>query len=281
MTGAENESILVKVTVSQREHEQENCNMADKTIEIRGVCFGNGTPRICVPLVSQTREALAEELSRLAFIPWDLVEWRADFYESAEDPEAVEAALKLIREKISGKPLLFTVRTSAEGGAFGKGFEEYRNILLGAARTGLADLTDVQLMAGTKEQIRALTEELQAAGTRVIGSFHDFEKTPAAEEMTDILCRMQELGMDMTKIAVMPRDREDVLELLKAAVLMDTRLGDRPCVSMSMGRDGLISRIAGSFTGSAITFASASRASAPGQIAAEKMAAILLALEER
>ena len=252
--------------------------MADKTIEVRGVCFGNGTPRICVPLVTETYTGLTVELGHLDGVPWDLVEWRADFYEGAEDPAAVKAALELIRGKISGKPLLFTVRTAAEGGVFGKDFEVYRDILLGAAQTGLIDLADIQLKAGSQEQVRGLTEDLHKAGVLVIGSFHDFEATPSSEEMTALLCRMQELEMDMTKIAVMPRSREDVLELLKAAVQMDTRLGDRPCITMSMGKAGLISRIAGSFTGSAVTFAAAGRSSAPGQIPAEKMAAILSAL---
>lgn len=254
--------------------------MADKTIEVRGVCFGNGTPRICVPLVAETYAGLAEELGHLERVPWDLAEWRADFYEGKEDPGAVRAALELIREKVPAKPVLFTVRTAAEGGEFGKGFEEYRNIVLGAAGTGMIDLADVQLMAGPQEQVRALTEDLHQAGVRVIGSFHDFKATPSAGEMTGLLCRMQELGMDMTKIAVMPRSREDVLELLKAAVRMETRLGDRPCITMSMGRTGLISRIAGPFTGSAVTFACAGRSSAPGQIPAEKMAAILSAFGE-
>ena len=70
-----------------------------------------------------------------------------------------------------------------------------------------------------------------------------------------------------------------VLELLKAAVRMETCEGDRPCITMSMGRMGLISRIAGSFTGSAVTFATAGRASAPGQIPAREMAGILRALD--
>ena len=253
--------------------------MAGKTLEVRDVCFGSGTPRICVPLVAETYAALSQALKQLDGAPWDLAEWRADHYEDAEDSVAVREALELIRSKINNRPLLFTVRTAAEGGEFGKGFEEYRGILLSAAQTGLIDLADVQLMAGPREQVSALCRDLQRAGVRVIGSFHDFKATPPAEEMTALLCSMQELGMDMTKIAVMPRSREDVLELLKAAVRMETCEGDRPCITMSMGRMGLISRIAGSFTGSAVTFATAGRASAPGQIPAREMAGILRALD--
>ena len=47
---------------------------------------------------------------------------------------------------------------------------------------------------------------------------------------------------------------------------------------MSMGELGVISRICGELTGSAITFACATQASAPGQIAVEDMNLLLEAI---
>ena len=46
---------------------------------------------------------------------------------------------------------------------------------------------------------------------------------------------------------------------------------DIPVVTMSMGRLGVLSRLAGTLTGSAMTFASVGEASAPGQIPIEQM----------
>lgn len=86
--------------------------------------------------------------------------------------------------------------------------------------------------------------------------------------------------MDITKIAVMPRRRLDVLELLVAAVEMEEVHGDRPCVTMSMGGLGVISRVSGGFSGSAITFGTVGRSSAPGQLPAEKLEDILRILSE-
>ena len=48
-----------------------------------------------------------------------------------------------------------------------------------------------------------------------------------------------------------------------------------PVITMSMGKQGIVSRISGSLTGSALTFATAGEASAPGQIPVEKMREIL------
>ena len=81
--------------------------------------------------------------------------------------------------------------------------------------------------------------------------------------------------MDITKLAVMPKCRRDVLRLLEAAVEMEEEKGDRPCITMSMGNLGMISRIAGSLTGSALTFGTAGRASAPGQFSAKEAAEFL------
>ena len=81
--------------------------------------------------------------------------------------------------------------------------------------------------------------------------------------------------MDIAKLAVMPVSRGDVLRLLEVSVRMHENFADRPFITMSMGKLGGISRLAGSFDGSAITFATCGRASAPGQIPSEALMGIL------
>ena len=84
--------------------------------------------------------------------------------------------------------------------------------------------------------------------------------------------------MDITKMAVMPQSEEDVLELLSATVQMKLHKADRPFVTMSMGKLGVISRASGSFSGSAITFGTVGKASAPGQIPCGILSQMLEAL---
>ena len=116
---------------------------------------------------------------------------------------------------------------------------------------------------------------LKESGVKVIGSAHDFQTTPPAEEITAKLCAMQEAGFDISKIAVMPASGSDVLRLMKASLRMKDGLADRPYITMSMGKEGLISRCACSFTGSCLTFGTAGRSSAPGQIPASDLEKIL------
>ena len=83
---------------------------------------------------------------------------------------------------------------------------------------------------------------------------------------------MQELGADIPKIAVMPRNRRDVLTLLEATEEMASIYADRPIITMSMSGIGSISRLCGEVFGSALTFGSAGQTSAPGQMEVEDLA---------
>ena len=77
---------------------------------------------------------------------------------------------------------------------------------------------------------------------------------------------MQKLNADILKIAVMPNNRKDVLTLLSATEEIYSNLADRPVITMSMGGLGMISRLSGEIFGSAVTFGSAGKTSAPGQV---------------
>lgn len=253
--------------------------MDKKTVKIRDTEIGSGLPKICIPLVAGNKEELQAALEEMVKFPFDLTEWRVDFYENIEEESVRQEALRLIRRYLGYRPLLFTFRTAAEGGNRSITNEEYFKLNLAAAKSGLVDIVDVEIYRD-EEMTEVLVKALHKQGVVVLGSNHDFDQTPEKEEILRRLCRMQELGLDITKIAVMPRCRKDVLELLEAAVEMEETYGDRPCVTMSMGKTGVISRVTGSFTGSAITFGTAGKASAPGQIPAERLCDILQILSE-
>lgn len=253
--------------------------MEKKVVKIRDLEIGSGLPKICIPLVAKNREELEKELEKLQDLPYDLVEWRTDFYENAEQEEVMQEALRLIRRYLGYRPVLFTFRTAAEGGNRAISDEDYFRLNLAAARSRMVDIVDVEIYRD-EEMTQVLVKALHKQGVYVLGSNHDFNKTPGKEEIVRRLCRMQELDVDITKIALMPEKKQDVLELLAAAVEMEESYGDRPCVTMSMGKSGMISRVAGAFSGSAITFGAAGKTSAPGQIPAEKLNDILHILSE-
>ena len=111
-------------------------------------------------------------------------------------------------------------------------------------------------------------------GVPVILSSHDFRKTPEPEELLLRLRTMERLGAGIAKLAVMPKSEKDVLALL-AATREAADTVSCPVITMSMGAMGVISRVSGRLTGSCMTFGSAGRASAPGQLPAGTLSEIL------
>ena len=78
----------------------------------------------------------------------------------------------------------------------------------------------------------------------------------------------------------MPQERKDVLTLLEATEEMASEYAQCPLITMSMSGTGVVSRICGEIFGSAVTFGTAGRASAPGQVDADRLRESLLLLHE-
>ncbi len=235
-----------------------------KTVKVRDIVFNEGAPKICVPLVGKTEEQILSEVQYLNSVSFDLAEFRVDFYEYVEDFNKVKEILKKIRQSYD-KPLLFTFRTKKEGGEHEISEEKYFELNHAAIESGLIDLIDVELFSHEKQIIKLISFAKQN-NVKVIMSNHDFDKTPPIEELVGRLVKMQQYGADITKIAVMPNSEEDVLTLLSATLQMKKEKADRPCITMSMGPFGVISRLSGELFGSCMTFAAAKQVSAPGQI---------------
>ena len=170
-----------------------------KTFQVGNLIFGEGVPKICVPVVAEKQEVIWKKAEEIAVLPADLVEWRVDFYEDVFEMEEVLRTLEGLKKRLGEKPLLFTFRTRGEGGNLAADPETYDLLLKSAARGG-AELIDVEAYpknGKTAEKIAGL----QDAGAHVIASSHDFQRTPSIEEMTDRLRYMERLGADAVKLA--------------------------------------------------------------------------------
>lgn len=243
-------------------------------VEVRGVRIGEGIPKICVPIVGTTRDEILAAAKSFESVKKDVVEWRADWFEGVFDFAQVEAVLKELRRVLGNTPVLFTFRTANEGGEKAIEPAAYAELNKRAAATGLIDLVDVEAFTGD-EVVRDIIESAHESGVVVVASNHDFEKTPEKDEIVRRLRKMQELGADIPKIAVMPQSRKDVLTLLSATEEMVSEYADRPIITMSMSATGLISRLCGECFGSALTFGAVGKASAPGQMNASDLSEIL------
>ncbi len=250
-----------------------------KTYRVKDIIIGEGSPKIVVPIVGKTEEEIIEKASSFTKYKIDVVEWRVDFYNEVGDTNKLLSTLEKLSDTITNTPLLFTFRTKKEGGEKEISMEEYTALNKAIAQSGKVDLIDVEIFSGD-DVVEENIKNIREAGVLVVGSNHDFFKTPEKDEIVSRLRKMQNMGADIPKIAVMPQSTEDVLTLLAATNEMHTKYADRPIITMSMGPLGVITRLSGEVFGSSMTFGAVGAVSAPGQIPVDELATCLRILHQ-
>lgn len=231
-------------------------------IRCRGVCYGDGSPKICVPLTPTSSETLSEQLSVLSTAYYDMVEWRLDFLPETTDPLTLYPQL---RAGIGNVPLLITFRSRREGGQRKISAQRYAALYQRFLAENAADLLDLEWTFESSMR-QKIQEDAQAQNVPVILSYHNFEKTPDDRTLRRLMTEMAAASPQFVKVACMPRSPQDVIRLLALSEEASRIHTDCRWITMSMGELGKISRVSGCVTGSEITFGTAGAASAPGQM---------------
>lgn len=245
-----------------------------QTVQIKNVTLGEGAPKIIVSLMAKDIAAVKSEALAYRSADFDILEWRGDHFAAIADTAAALEALRELRAVFPDKPILFTFRSRKEGGEEELAPEAYIALNIAMAESGLVDAIDLELFTGDALVSQAVARA-HAKGVKVVMSNHDFHKTPAKEEIVKRLTKMQELGADVPKIALMPESKTDILTVLAATLEVSEKIADRPIITMSMSKTGVISRLAGEVFGSAATFGAVRKASAPGQISVTDLRTVL------
>ena len=248
--------------------------MKIKSLSIRGVEFGSGIPKICVPITGRTDEEILNQAREIVKEKPDCIELRIDWYENVFEAEKVVVLLKNLRDIIGNHVLLFTFRSALEGGEKDISTADYVGLCQVACNSGCIDLLDVEAFMedGLLEGLVPVAHDNRVY---IVGSNHNFAFTPTEEELYQTLIQIDRMGADIPKVAVMPVKERDVLNLLSATLMYYEKGGTKPIITMSMKEMGLISRVAGELVGSSLTFATVGQASAPGQIQIGRVRKIL------
>lgn len=231
---------------------------------IKGVCIGQGRPKTIVSLMEPTEDGLVACAREAVCAGAECLEWRADFARDVHDPAAMARTARALAATLPHTPLIFTFRSAGQGGRCELAMAEYMALNQAVVETGAIDLVDIEVGIGA-ELVAEQVAFARDRGTRTIVSHHDFAKTPSATWMYDELLRMARLGADVPKLAVMAHGTADCLRLMEATARARDALG-QPVLTMAMGADGMLSRLAGETFGSALTFCALGDASAPGQV---------------
>lgn len=220
---------------------------------------------------------MANDLSNAA-AAGDVVELRLDALSILDAPN-VQNVLCAARAAIGqGIPLLATIRTKKEGGLADLTDAAYGELGTAICHSGLADLLDVEASTAPAV-IAAIQQQARESGVKTVFSSHNFAETPPTETMVKTLTDMVRRGADIAKLAVMPHTPADTARLLEATAQAAQATGnDTPLITMSMGQQGMVSRICGAAFGSCAGFATAGVSSAPGQPAVPALRTALDAL---
>lgn len=208
-----------------------------------------------MPIVSKDVESARSDVKLAKESGADIVELRLDYLDNI-----YESGLKqMIRA--GGVPKIVTLRRKKDGGNF-RGTEKERIRILEKACLLGADYVDVEYDADFKVT--------RGAVTKVICSYHDFERTPGVQGLLNILetCLENEPRPGVVKIVTMATKYADNIAIFEFLEKAKDVAGDVNVVSFCMGEKGVLSRVLCTKFGSFLTFAALGKGkeSAPGQV---------------
>ena len=189
----------------------------------------------------------------------DIIELRIDQFRD-RSIDYILQKISFIKELNLG--IIATIRSAKEGGTPISDYERER-IFKSIAPD--VDIIDIELSSeNIREKVIKIAKE---NNTLALISYHDFEKTPSEEEIQSIIDKSISIGADIVKYAFNVKTRDDVARIMCTTY----KNKDKKLVAIGMGELGRITRTAGFFFGSLITYSYMGVAFAPGQVEIEKL----------
>ena len=202
---------------------------------------------------SITQGETLDRIGRLTDLAFDIAEIRWDTIGTGK--AAVLSTCRLIEK--SGAPVLLTIRSSQEGGAWNG--EDARRLALYKKALSSVSAVDIEISSSI---FRSVINAARKAGKTVVGSFHDFERTPAVEELCDIIRTGRRAGADIVKVATAIHGPADIAALFSVL----KKEGKKPLCLIGMGEVGIPTRVTLACAGSCLAYGYADRSAAPGQM---------------
>lgn len=251
-----------------------------KPLEIKGRRIGEGRPKIIAPTTAKNAEDLKKVVKTFAGMPeLDMIEVRADYLGKMDG--SVFAALTRELYTLAGdKIVLVTLRNGTDGGAYVADDKFYEDFNAKVIAEGRMDLIDLEMFRDA-DMTRRLVDQAHKKGIKVIVSEHEFAWTPSEGEIIRRLMLQDKIGADILKMAVMAHNTEDALTMMSATAKMRHYYTEKPMLTMSMGKYGVLTRLTGEAFGADLTFVSVGgKASAPGQIPSKDCLQVLETLHK-
>ena len=209
--------------------------------------------KICASIAAINVDQVKSEIHRALESGADYLEIRLNFAPSSEIAQIVNEI-----ESDRGKCIL-TLRSKIQGGNFG-GSEEQRISIIRRLAEAHPMLIDIEL--GTLSSNDNLADYVEQTRTKVLVSWHDFNRTPPTEELSSTLTQMR-MYSSYVKVVTTAKTIEDSLRLMD---LYEHTSGLKAII-FAMGEIGVLSRVLCTLIGDApFTYATNGEPVAPGQL---------------
>jgi 3-dehydroquinate dehydratase/shikimate dehydrogenase len=210
-------------------------------------------PMLCSVITGPTFEKAQEQLHRVKGLA-SLVELRLDFFEKFDFDQ-----IHALRKEFP-VPMIFTLRPRSQGGNF-PGSEDERIRQIRKLALMNPEYLDVEYTLPPN-----VVNELKNPHTKIIISYHDFEKMPS---LKTALNDMQKHKADLYKMAFMIQSSGEALTLLR---FMKEHAPN--VIAMGMGPYGESTRILGPVFGAPFVYGSLDQAVVPGQVPIEVLSQV-------
>ena len=207
--------------------------------------------KICAVVHVKDRESLFEDITYLQNKDYDICELRLDYFKYINDKNKVIELLKEVKLLLNNS-ILVTIRSHSEGGNYDMDNEYYYSLYKDIITHHLTDYIDIEL---NKDKISnfELIDYAHSHNVKVIMSYHNFNETYSNEKLKEYIEEMEIMGADIAKIAVMPRCKEDVVNVINLNMLLSSYMSI-PVMIISMSELGKITRVLGDMMGSYMTY---------------------------
>ena len=169
-------------------------------------------------------------------------------------------------------PVIATARHPEEGGEGALDPDARATLLVDAMPH--VDCVDIEVQS--LSDLKHVLTRAQDAGTMVLASFHDFERTPSSALLESKIEAAMELGADAVKFATRLNNISDLCRLISLLEID----GRPPICVMGMGELGQASRLLAAQCGSFLNYGYLTAANAPGQWRASELKRILAEWQE-
>jgi 3-dehydroquinate dehydratase/shikimate dehydrogenase len=221
--------------------------------------------KLCVAIQGATADELWQR-AEAAARDTKFLELRLD---ALAKPAAALAGLKAFLGSHRDLTIVGTCRRQPNGGSFTGSLAAELEVLIGAAEAGcqIVDLEIESAEEAKPTQLAKFRENLRAAGTSLLVSFHDFTRTKSLSLAAE---RIQAFAPEFVKVVSTARTLADNLEVLR---LIEDRSINTQIVGIAMGEEGIVSRVLGPRAGGLFTFAAPDQGegTAPGQVNARTL----------